>query len=180
MKITKKKTTRFIKDNLTNILLIAILIILGWLLFGNKIVKYFKVRATTREVLKRVGIYNIPSVAEACFYYNQDIENGVETHIDTYQNCEDQVDKYWLDTERWIDLIKESRDLDCGDFKDGKDARNFYHYVSGELVKGYEGRQNSNSQPIVTLNFNSLFDGKCYYDPYGLDTNRNCNACEKF
>ena len=146
----------FIQKYITNILLTIIVVILAFILFEDKIRMYFK----AQEVLQKVNVFNIPYVAVKC-------STEIASDNDTLsQECLDMVESYNEKVLKWQNLIKEYRDINCKDFTDKKEADEFYHYISGEL-----------SSVIYTYR---KFDGHCRYDPYGLDTNGDCNACENY
>lgn len=171
--------TTFIKKNLTNILLLTILVILALVLFKDKIRLYLK----AQEVLKRVNYYRIPDVAFKCY-------KGIITTDDDYipsKECSNTIDSYREKILRWDKLIKEYRDIECKDFKDKKEANDFYNYVSGELIGAFyvyrkkdAGVGPDDGKENLEFGLTTSFDGRCRYDPYGLDTNGDCNACENY
>jgi len=165
------------KQNLIIGLMIVAVSLLGLILFKDNIKAYYK----GKEVLKRVDVFNIPDVIVTCYGDIQSSDNdGVPS-----KECLDILDEYSTRTTRWDNLIKRNNDINCHDFSNGKEAKNFYHYVSGELVAGWEAYQSvrkgtwKQGEKFILQDTNK-FDGKCRYDPYGLDTNSDCNACEGY
>lgn len=174
-----------------HILLTIIALLLLVLLFKEDIQSYFKNRevlkknqAKSQEVIQKANIFNIVDVASDCIGYLTDDSGNSETS----GKCETTMTNYGPKIERWQDLIKENWNINCQDFSKKKDAQDFYEYVSGEYAHEYIGyKQYIKENPSKALEddgsgdlvfqASSDFDG-CHYDPYGLDTNSDCNACE--
>jgi hypothetical protein len=168
------------KNKLTNISLFVIVVLLGLILFKGKIQSYFK----AREVLNRASIYNIAKVAAACWDVISDDNNSLSIH------CTQTLAGYQSQVTKWNGLIKEYRDINCNDFENKAEANDFYQYISGELAGGYYHLMVQNEELLAGKELNPLtmgkimenkaYDGHCHYDPYGLDTNGDCNACENY
>jgi len=159
-------------------LLMTIVVVLVLILFKDKIRMYFK----AQEVLQKANVYNITDVAVKCY-------NAIISTDDDYipsQECSNMVDSYNEKVLRWNNLIKEYRDINCKDFTDQAEAQDFYDYVSGELAGGFYAYRKVivGVKPDDTEHFafatTNKFDGHCRHDPYGLDTNGDCNACENY
>lgn len=147
---------------------IIIVFMLGYIIFKDNINWYFK----RNEILKRTNIYNIPDVAVKCY----DFITSVNDDAVPNQDCINERDKYRPKIKEWENLIKSKKDINCGDFLSSKDAKYFYHYVSGELAGNfYEYNTTPNPKSFAWKTPKDLY---CTYDPYGLDTNHDCNACE--
>jgi len=167
-------------NKLTNILLIVVIVLLGIFLFKGKIQSYFR----ASEVLNRASIYNIAVVAAACWDVVPDDNNNLSPH------CSQTLSEYQSKMTGWNSLIKEYRDINCNDFENRTDANGFYQYISGELAGGYYHLMVQNQELLTGKEANPLmigkikesktYDGHCHYDPYGLDTNGDCNACENY
>ncbi len=166
------------KQKFTNLLLVIIALLLVGILFQGKIRSYFK----AQEVLKRANIFNIPDVALPCYKYitdEADSENGYSLP------CQQAMDIYTAKAKEWESLIREYRNINCNDFSDKKEASEFYSWVSGELAGGFYTYRNivKGEKPDATsfaFMDTTKFNGTCRYDPYGLDTNSDCNACESY
>lgn len=144
------------KRNVTNILLAIIIFLLLVILFQGKIKSYLK----AQEVLKRANVFNISYVAMKCDKYIKD-----DSESDIPNDCQNEITNYQDKIQKWQSLIKQYRDINCKDFVNSLEANEFYSYVSGEVAKLFYG---------------GAFDGHCHYDPYGLDTNGDCKACESY
>lgn len=169
--------TKESKQNFTVVLMIIAVSLLTLILFKDNIKAYYK----AKEVLKRVDVFNIPDVIVTCY---GDIQSSDNDGIPS-KECMDILDEYSATTTKWDDLIKRNGDINCQNFSNGKEAKNFYHYVSGELAAGWEAYQSVRpgkwkQGENFGFGLTNKFDGKCRYDPYGLDTNSDCNACEGY
>lgn len=166
------------KQTVTNILLVVVVLLLLGIFFQGKIRSYFK----AQEVLKRANVFNIPDVALQCYKYITDeasSENGYSPA------CQQEIDSYNVEAQRWTRLVNEYRDINCKDFTNKKEASEFNDWIGGELASGFYADRNivKGTKPDATsfaFQQNSMFDGHCRYDPYGLDTNNDCNACESY
>lgn len=166
------------KQTVTNILLVVVALLLLGVLFQGKIRNYFK----AQDVLKRANVFNIPDVALACYKYITDEETGENGYS---PSCQQALDAYTVKTHKWENLVREYRDINCSDFSDKKEANEFYSWISGELAGGFYAYRNivKGEKPDATsfaFMSTTKFNGKCRYDPYGLDTNSDCNACENY
>lgn len=157
-------------------LLVIIILLLLVLIFKGNIKSYFR----TNEVLSKVNTFNLWDVAFDCYDYVND-ESG---NVQMSDKCRNTYQSFQPKVEKWNKLIKSRRftDINCKDFKDKKDAQDFYQYVNGEIAQGIYAYktlhpENDGYQIVGTTN---IWDGKCRYDPYGLDTNGDCDACENF
>lgn len=155
----------------TNILIIIAISLLLLVLFKDTIKANFK----TKEVLKRANVFNILDVADDCFdELSKKANSGVAS-----QKCLDSVEKYRIQTHDWDVLIKQNRDLNCDDFSSKTEAWKFQQYISGELANYLEEYKDSDGS--IRLGFRGgIWNLKCSYDPYRLDTDGNCIACENF
>lgn len=165
------------KQTVTNVVLVVVALLLIGILFQGKIRSYFK----AQEVLKRANIFNITDVALQCYKYITD-EASSENYTPA---CQQEMDIYNAKTQRWTSLVNEYRDINCRDFTDKKEASEFYDWISGELAGGFYAYRNivKRTEPDASsfvFRSNNKFDGHCRYDPYGLDTNNDCNACESY
>lgn len=163
------------KNNITNILLLIVVILLVGILLQGKIRAYFK----SQEVLNRVNVFNIPDVAVACYKLITD-----EVSENT-QACNNKINQYSGKEIRWKKLINEYRNINCKDFVDKHEANEFYSWISGELTHGFYVYRNivKGKEPDTdkfAFESTSEFNGQCHYDPYGLDSNGDCNACESY
>jgi hypothetical protein len=155
----------------------VIILMLGYLIFKDDISWYSK----RNEILKRANIYNITKVAAACWDTIPD-SNNINLH------CTQTLSIYQPEINKWNNLIKGSRDINCSDFDNKNEANDFYQYLSGELAGGYYRMMVQNEELLLGKETNPLmigkimedktYNGNCHYDPYGLDTNHDCNACE--
>ncbi len=143
---------------------------LGYLIFQDDISWYSK----RNEILKKANIYNIPDVAVKCYDFITDKSDDPVPS----QDCTNEYNKWLPKTEEWKNLIKTKKDINCGDFYDPKDAKYFYHYISGELSSDFY-KYNTTPSP-KSFSWRSSGDLHCTYDSYGLDTNHDCNACENY
>jgi len=169
------------KHTTTNVLLIIIAIILLLVLFQGKIRSYFK----SREVLKKASIYNIGAVAGACF------DSIPESESDY---CLQTLSEYGPKIIKWNNLIKQNKDINCKDFDSRREAEDFYEYISGDTASRYYRlkvqnenlRRAFNKEPGLSSSIigeimqNKENERNCSYDPYGLDTNADCFACENY
>lgn len=164
-----------IAKNITNILLLIVVILLVGLLLQGKIRAYFK----SQEVLSRVSIFNLPDVAVACY---KSITGEVSGRT---QVCDYRINQYSGRETRWKKLINEYRDINCKDFTDKHEANEFYSWISGELTHGFYAYRNivkgkERDTDKFAFESTSEFNGQCHYDPYALDSNGDCNACENY
>lgn len=167
-------------NKLTNILLCVVVALLAFILLKSKIQSYFK----AREVLRRASVYNIAKVAAACWDVIPDNNTDLDTH------CTQTIAEYHPKITKWIRLIKEYRDINCDDFENKAEANDFYQYISGELSGGYYRLMIQNKELLTGKELNpsvvgkvmedKTYDGHCRYDPYGLNTNGDCEACENY
>lgn len=169
----------FLTKNVTNILLLIIVTLLVSIFFKEKVGFYLK----AQEVLERVSYYNISDVALKCY---KGVIADEEDWKPPSKECSDMIDSYRERILRWNSLIKKYRDIDCNDFADRGEAQDFYEYISGELTDGFyayrikvKGLESDNTESFKFSGTN-IFDGHCRYDPYGLDINSDCNACENY
>jgi hypothetical protein len=146
----------------------VIILMLGYLIFKDSIHWYFK----KSEILKRVSVFNIPFVADDCYEFQKALIVDPQGDIVWSKSCEDEVKKYSSKIKYWEKLIRHNNDLNCDDFEDIFEAIEFYHYVSGEAAEAYYKRETPDG---LVLRTNGLV---CAYDPYGLDTDHDCDPCE--
>ncbi|RJO60242.1 hypothetical protein C4544_05725 [candidate division WS5 bacterium] len=172
--------------------LTVIIFLLVAIYFKTDIQSYLKNRENlkknqvrTQEVLGRAKLINSPEIIRDCFdWLSDESSNSVQN-----KKCEDTWSIYSVKEQRWQNLIKENKDINCSDFAKKSEAQEFFEYVSGEYAKGYRAYRyivkNDPSKALeddgsgdLVFSSNTAFDGHCRYDPYGLDTNQDCNACE--
>ncbi len=134
---------------------IIVLLLLG-IFFKEEIKTYFK----QRSIIKNASIYQIPKVDYYCKIMQY-------KDIAYKKNCLEELTKMTNKQNGWNKLIKENSKISCGDFDNYEDADLFYQYVGGGIVK----QMYSKSPP----NPNNL---RCSYDPFGLDTDHDCEPCE--
>jgi len=156
-------------------LLITIVLLLIAILFKDKINWYFK----SQEILKKASVLNIPEVAVVCY------KSITDEIPEMSQECMDKMDEYREKEILWKNLINEYRNIDCKDFVNKEDAAGFYNWISGELVMGFYTYRNfvKGKEPDTdkfAFMASNKFDGHCRYDPYGLDADGDCNACENY
>jgi len=151
--------------------LTVIVVLLLAILLKENIKSYFR----GREVLNRTNIFNLWDVAFDCYgFVNSDNPEATMS-----EKCRNTYNSYQDKTQKWDKLIKKYRDISCHDFADKGEAQDFYQYVNGEMAKGiyaYKTLHPEDESEIVGTT--NIWDGNCRYDPYGLDTNGDCNACE--
>lgn len=174
MNINKKNTANK-KDKSIIILIIIIVSGLFLVFYKEEIKSYFRFKKIQKEVLNNANVFNIPDVAVACFDIIKETNSDASTSIIS-DKCNREIKKWGTDITRWKELIQNEKDINCRDFLNGKDAKNFYHYISGELA-GCFYLYNKSPSPEK---FSFWGECNCTYDPYGLDTNGDCNACENY
>lgn len=139
----------------------------------------------SQEVLAKANTFNIATVMRDCF---DDLADKSENAVSS-EKCLNTMSSYDGKKGQWGSLISQNRDINCRDFANKNEAQDFYEYVSGEFAHGYYAYWSiykDDPSKTTTLNRSSgfvfgstnVFDGHCYYDPYGLDANHDCDACE--
>lgn len=163
------------KSHIIIIFLLAVIIVLLFTLtFRDRITWYFK----SQEILRHASVLNIPEVAGKCvgYYLGNDAKPS--------GSCKEVHQQYSIKAERWNELIKENRKLSCNDFESRKEANLFYQYISGELAHDFytTAEKNLEKGEELPTSFAFISDKKtiCRYDPYGLNTDSDCNACENY
>jgi hypothetical protein len=149
-------------QKVTNILLVAILIILLTLLFKNTIKNYFRYF----EVSRNADIANVPTFVAPCYH---DIDS---------ESCNDVIPIIQEKETRWKELINLKGELSCSDFPNGWDATEFNWYINkdAEMFRCFNMKYEAGKKYS-----RSFLGGECHcnYDPYGLDTDHDCISCEK-
>lgn len=149
---------------------ITIIVLLLYLIFKNDISSFFK----RDQILAKVSIFNIPKVYLSCkddpAWNTQDAEVG--------SICKNALTEYLPKAEKWKALIKNKKDISCSDFSSGREAFDFFDFVSGETIQYIKqlGYNDPNNYGMVYINYKL----KCENDPYGLDTNNDCWPCKNF
>lgn len=156
----------------TNILLVVVVALLLGIIFRENIKFFFK----AQEVLKRSNVLNIPDVAVYCYKWM------IEEEAEPSPRCKEAMTSYFQKEKKWEALVKKYRDINCSDFSSRKEAMEFYAWISGEMAhEFYSYRKTIIGKEPDTDKFaymSSTDDTPCRYDPYGLDTNGDCNPCE--
>lgn len=139
-----------------------IVLLLGYLVFKNPVSSYLE----KRDIAGKVNLYRVPEVYVACYDYVWS-----ESDSEIPQKCKDSVDKYMPIRDRWDSMIKEKSDIDCKDFTNNWEAMQFNSYIGNEFVQ-YINPNTRGKGLLISGN------PKCTYDPYGLDTDGDCQPCE--
>ncbi len=155
-------------NKITNALLLLLVLLVTIFLFKDKLHYYL----IAKNSLKRANILNIPGVASWCNLTKKETKSGFS------DVCMEAMNRFGPDIIRWENLIKQYRKIDCNDFRDGEDAKNFFNYISGELSDEFYVHNEKNFVESKYFSWISDHTLHCSYDPYGLDADGDCNACE--
>ncbi len=148
-------------------LLIIIILLLSYVAFKGEMQWYFR----KNEIRKNASITNIPTVYNHCIgSYSMNETSGRDD-----EKCANDIIEFTPMVNKFDELINEKNEIDCNDFSSGYEALTFLHYVGGDFAKmmpiGYKDHK-----PLYRKDAPST----CVNDPYGLDTDHDCDPCEKF
>lgn len=147
------------------ILLITITALLLYIIFKGEIDQYF----FRKEVLKKAALINIPSVFNRCIDYSAEPdEDGIYSDWNM-ETCKPALEEYKPAGEKFKSLIKNKKNISCADFSSRDEASEFFYFVSGEVF-----------QSVLGNGIKGLELDRCVIDPYGLDTDHDCRACEHY
>lgn len=164
-----KKARLLVQSTIQNkavfLLLVVIVGLLLYIVFKADIDHYY----FKKQVLKEASILHIPAVFNRCINYSsKPDEDGLysDFNMDT---CKVALNEYKSVEERFKNLIKSKKNISCGDFLSRSEASEFFKFVGGEIFDSA---------------FRNGLDGlslkRCVVDPYGLDTDHDCQACEDY
>ncbi|MEK7597581.1 MAG: hypothetical protein AAB441_02950 [Patescibacteria group bacterium] len=121
-----------------------------------------------------LGHANIDNTIEVYSYCDlSSLES--EKHEEAWIKCLEGKNKFEFLKKRFDSLIKKNSNLDCSDFIDGTEARQFYEYVGGINIFNQLKIEQENSSEVLSL---MLRENVNKYDPYNLDINYDGQPCE--
>lgn len=162
-----KKTNKF------NVLLIFVLIAVVLIgIFQKDIRVYYR----KRQLIKTSSTMFIEMTHHVCYTMVERAKEGLvegTTEEDAIDLCNLYASTKRRDRtlslspaeldEYYKDKIRKNKDIDCNEFAYQEEAQDFYEFL-GALFK----------DRIIE----DIDRGKCYYDPYNLDEDNDCYACE--